>query len=143
MASPFAATTTGTDPNTGASYRFLNRNGGSLRPNLVGDPNASSDPGANRLQFLDPAAFSVQPVDTPGDAPRNAAWGPGFWTTDLSLVKRFALSNLTTDVRVEAFNLFNHTNYGDPSGSFGTSSFGAITSAGSPRIVQLAVRLAF
>ncbi len=134
---------TGTDPNTGLAYRFLNRNGGSLRPNLAGDPNAGSDAGANRLTFLAPSAFSVQAADTAGNAPRNAAWGPGAWTTDLSLVKRFRRSSFTADVRVEAFNLFNHTNYGDPNGGFGTSAFGAITTAGSPRIVQLAVRAGF
>jgi hypothetical protein len=44
---------------------------------------------------------------------------------------------------VEAFNLFNHTNYSTPNGSWGTSSFGQITAAGNPRIVQLAVRAAF
>jgi outer membrane receptor protein involved in Fe transport len=134
---------TGTDPNTGASYRFLSRNGGALRPNIVADPNASSDASANRLTFLDPRAFAVQPVDTPGNAPRNAAWGPGLWTTDLSLVKRFSFTSFSADVRVEAFNLFNHTNYGDPAATFGAAGFGAITSAGNPRIVQLAVRAAF
>jgi hypothetical protein len=134
---------TGTDPNTGASYRFLSRNGGALRPNIVGDPNASSDASANRLAFLDPRAFAVQPVDTPGNAPRNAAWGPGLWTTDLSLVKRFSFTTFSADVRIEAFNLFNHTNYGDPASTFGAAGFGAITSAGNPRIVQLALRAAF
>jgi hypothetical protein len=134
---------TGTDPATGASYRFLSRNGGALRPNLVGDPNANSDAGADRLNFLNPQAFAVQPVNTPGNAPRNAAWGPGLWTTDLTLVKRFSFTNFSTDLRIEAFNLFNHTNYGDPAATFGSSGFGAITSAGSPRIVQLALRVAF
>ena len=33
----------GVDPVTGLAYSFLNRNGGSLRPNQVGDPNANSD----------------------------------------------------------------------------------------------------
>jgi hypothetical protein len=134
---------TGTDPNTGASYRFLSRNGGALRPNIAGDPNASSDASDNRLAFLDPRAFSVQPVDTPGNAPRNAAWGPGLWTTDLSLVKRFTFNPFSADVRVEAFNLFNHTNYADPAATFGSAGFGSITSAGLPRIVQLALRVAF
>jgi hypothetical protein len=134
---------TGVDPATGQSYRFLNRNGGYLRPNLVGDPNASSDASANRITFLDPAAYAVQPVNTPGNAPRNSAWGPGSWTTDVSLVKRFTFDRFSTDVRIEAFNVFNHTNYGQPINTFGTSSFGSITTAGSPRIVQLALRVAF
>jgi hypothetical protein len=134
---------TGVDPNTGANYRFLGRNGGYLRPNLVGDPNGSSDASSNRLAFLNPAAYALQTIDTAGNAPRNSAWGPGLWTTDVSLVKRFAFNAFSADLRVEAFNLFNHTNYSTPNGSWGTSSFGQITAAGNPRIVQLAVRAAF
>ncbi len=133
----------GTDPNTGANYSFFDRNGGYFRPDLVGDPNASSDASANRTTFLSASAYAVPALNTPGNAPRNSAWGPGSWTTDLSLVKRFTVSRLTLDVRGEAFNLFNHTNYADPNTNFGTAQFGAITSAGLPRIVQLGVRLGF
>lgn len=134
----------GTDPNTGQRYTFFNRNGGSLRPNLVGDPNANSDARQDRFTFLDAAAYAVQPANTPGSAPRNSAWGPGLWTTDLSLVKRFPFGVAShADLRVEAFNLFNHTNYQNPSASFGTSTFGVISNAFDPRIVQVAVRLAF
>lgn len=134
----------GTDPATGQRYSFFNRNGGSLRPNLVGDPNANSDARDDRFTFLNAAAYAVQPVNTPGSAPRNSAWGPGFWTTDLSFVKRFQLgATRSADLRVEAFNLFNHTNFQNPSASFGTSTFGVISNAYDPRIVQLAVRFAF
>ena len=64
-------------------------------------------------------------------------------TTDLSLVKRFRFNRFTADVRAEAFNLFNRTNYNNPNGSYPSATFGAITSAGDPRIVQLALRLGF
>jgi hypothetical protein len=135
--------TTGTDPTTGQSYRFLDRNGGYVRPNLVGDPNASSDAKANRLAFLDPRAYALQALNTPGNAPRNSAWGPGLWTTDVSLVKRFAFPALSADLRLEAFNVFNHVNYDNPDSTWGSSNFGQITGAASPRVVQLAVRAAF
>jgi hypothetical protein len=88
-------------------------------------------------------AYAVQPVNTPGNAKPVSAWGPGFWTTDLSLVKRFAFNTFTADLRAEAFNLFNTVNYGQPNGTFGSAAFGQITSAGDPRIVQLAVRIGF
>ena len=55
----------GVNPATGLSYSFLNRNGGSLRPNQVGDPNANSNAAVNRFAFLDPAAFALQPINTP------------------------------------------------------------------------------
>ncbi|MPZ20043.1 MAG: hypothetical protein GEV06_19330 [Luteitalea sp.] len=133
----------GVDPNTGESYSFLSRNGGSLRPNLLGDPNRTSDAHADRFAFLDPTAYALQPINTPGDASRNSAWGPGFFTVDLSLVKRFALGDRHADVRVEAFNLFNATNYQNPNGTWGGSSFGVISDAYDPRVIQLAVRFAF
>jgi len=133
----------GTNPATGQPYTFFDRNGGYFRPNLVGNPNASSDAGADRFTYLDGRAYAVPAANTPGNAPRNSAWGPGAWTTDLSLVKRFTFNGLTADVRAEAFNVFNHTNYGAPNTNFGTANFGIINSAGLPRIVQLAVRLGF
>jgi len=135
---------TGTDPATGLSYTFFSRNGGSIRPNMTGvDPNGHSDAGADRLHYLDPAAYSVPAVNTPGNARPGSAWGPGALTTDLSLVKRFTFSSMTADVRAEAFNLLNHTNWGMPNATYPSSTFGAITSAGDPRVVQLAVRFGF
>ena len=133
----------GTDPATGLPYSFLNRNGGGILPNATGvDPNSNSSTD-DLLHWLDPAAYAVQPVNTPGNAKPVSAWGPGAFTTDLSLVKRFSLSAFTADLRAEAFNLFNTVNYSNPNGSFGSAAFGQITSAGDPRIVQLAVRFGF
>jgi hypothetical protein len=135
----------GVDPTTGLSYSFLNRNGGSLRPNQVGDPNRNSNASADRFTFLDPAAYALQPVNTPGSAKRNSAWGPGSFTVDVSLVKRFTFGAAASnaDVRIEAFNLFNTVNYSNPGSTWGSSGFGVISDAGAPRIVQLAVRFAF
>jgi hypothetical protein len=82
-------------------------------------------------------------VNTPGNATPGSAWGPGAFTTDLSLVKRFTFSSMTADVRAEAFNLFNHTNWGLPNAGYPSSTFGSITSAGDPRVVQLALRIGF
>lgn len=136
--------TSGTDPNTGRAYSFLNRNGGILRPNLVGDPNSNSDASADRLRFLDAAAYALQPLNTPGNAPRNSAWGPGLFTVDMSLVKRFRVGGTrTADARIEAFNLTNRTNFQNPNGTWGSSTFGAITGANDKRVVQVAVRFAF
>jgi hypothetical protein len=134
----------GINPATGLQYTFLSRNGGGLRPNLTGvDPNSGSDASADRLHYLNAAAYSVPATNTPGNAGPTSAWGPGALTTDISLVKRFAVDRLTLDVRAEAFNLFNRTNYSNPTASYPTTTFGSITTAGDPRIVQLAARLGF
>jgi hypothetical protein len=65
--------------------------------------------------YFNPAAF-VQPLPgTYGNAGRNILQGPGLATTDISLAKKFSLTErLNLQFRTEAFNLFNHTNFNTP-----------------------------
>ena len=140
----------GIDPHTGLAYRFLNRNGGSLRPNLGGTPNTGVDPNDDRFRFLDVNAYQVQPLNTPGNAPRNSAWGPRYANVDISLVKRLRVSETTYfDLRAEAFNAFNwfrlggSGNTGNPETNLNNANFGRILSAGDPRIMQFALKYQF
>jgi hypothetical protein len=135
----------GVNPANGQSYSFFNLNGGTLRPNLVGSPNTGISPETNRNDFLSSTAFQVQALNTPGDASRDVALGPGFFNLDLSLGKRILLTERQAlDVRFEAFNSTNHTNFGNPGTSFGSSTFGVIsTTTGNNRIVQMAIRYQF
>jgi hypothetical protein len=135
---------TGTNPATGQSYKFLNLNGGTLRPNLVGDPQTGISPEVNRNDFLSSTAFQVQTLNTPGDASRDVALSPGLANLDLSLAKNTRITERqSVELRFEAFNSLNHTNFGNPGTTFGSSSFGVISSAGNPRIVQMAIRYRF
>jgi hypothetical protein len=43
----------------------------------------------------------------------------------------------------QAFNVFNHTNFGLPNGQLGNGAFGTITTAQSARQLQFAVKLSF
>ncbi len=45
--------------------------------------------------------------------------------------------------RFEFFNAFNHTQFGNPSGSVTNANFGKVTSARSPRIAQVALKFLF
>jgi len=106
--------------------------------------------------YLNPAAFA-QPADgTFGDLGRNAIYGPGFWNADFSVTKNTDLTErLLFQVRFEFFNIFNHPQFSLPGNSFGSPSFGQVTSTpdvaqgnpglggGGPRVVQLAARLQF
>jgi hypothetical protein len=122
----------------------MSLNGGTLRPNRIGNPQTGISPETNRNSFLNPAAFQEQTLNTPGNSSRDAALGPGYANLDLSLAKRVAFTERqAVELRFEAFNSLNHTNFGNPGTSFGSSSFGVISSAGSPRIVQMAVRYRF
>lgn len=135
---------TGIDPLNNRNYTFLNRNGGGLRPDRVGEANTGIDPKTDRLRFLDISAFRVQAVNTPGNAQRNVALGPKQFNVNLSLVKRFAITDSSAiDLRFEAFNAFNTVNFANPNTTFGAAGFGQITSAGDARQVQMAVRYRF
>jgi hypothetical protein len=137
-------TSSGVNPANNQSYKFMSLNGGTLRPNRIGNPQTGISPETNRNSFLNPAAFQVQTLNTPGNSSRDAALGPGYANLDLSLAKRVAFTERqAVELRFEAFNSLNHTNFGNPGTSFGSSSFGVISSAGSPRIVQMAVRYRF
>jgi hypothetical protein len=79
-----------------------------------------------------------------GNAPRNHLRGPGSVITDLALSKSFGLGGPTElQVRLEAFNVFNTVNFNNPSATFGTSTFGRITSAQPMRRIQVGARLTF
>ncbi len=58
-------------------------------------------------------------------------------------MKRIDLGPRYADIRVEAFNLLNTTNYQNPNGTWGSSNFGVISDAYEPRVMQVAVRFAF
>ncbi len=77
---------------------------------------------------------------------RTICCGPGLIDWDFSVHKKIALSGTKyIQFRAEIFNVFNHTNYSNPDGGFsdGTSSFGLITSAGDPRLLQFALKFGF
>jgi hypothetical protein len=88
------------------------------------------DPVAHRVPYLKPSPYVLQSpgqannsfgayarpgADTFGNIGRDALWGPGFFNVDSTLAKNFTLhENLKMQLVVEAFNVFNHTNYGNP-----------------------------
>lgn len=96
-----------TSVNTVVSFR---------RPNLVAGvplyiPNTTGiRAGGDRLN---PAAFDFNVVPGQmGSLGRNALRGPGFWQIDLSLMRKFSLTEkLSLELRAEAFNVLNHANF--------------------------------
>lgn len=77
---------------------------------------------------------------------RNNLRGPSFWNVDLGLAKNFALpwEGQRLQLRVDAFNAFNHNAFGLPNTNFNGTSFGLITtSASAPRELQFALRWDF
>lgn len=79
-----------------------------------------------------------------GDAQTGIIRGPGQYVFNMSLSKDFNFTEKDfVEFRAEAFNTFNHTNPGNPNTTLGNASYGKITSAADPRILELALRVKF
>jgi hypothetical protein len=88
------------------------------------------------------SAFLPNALGTYGTLGRNSFRGPNEINLDLGIHKDFAITErLKTQFRFEAFNALNRVNLNDPNTSVTNSNFMRITSAGSPRILQFALRL--
>jgi hypothetical protein len=76
---------------------------------------------------------------------RNSFVGPRYFNLDMVMHKNFYLSEKRyVQFRAEAYNVFNNTHFGLPNNNIGDPNFGVISSTqGSPRALQLALRLQF
>lgn len=116
---------------------------GTQRPNLIANPELSSDVRSTAVWF-NPAAFQIAPQFTIGTSPRNPVRGPGYRNLDLAIIKRTNISETTNiEFRTEIFNLTNTPPLGNPNVVLGSAGFGSITSAGDPRIIQLGLKVNF
>jgi hypothetical protein len=116
---------------------------GTQRPNLTGDPTLPADE-RSASRWFDTTAFTTAPAFTIGSSPRNPVRGPSYRNLDVAVIRRMSLpAGKALEVRAEAFNLTNTTPFGAPNGIFGSAAFGTITSAGDPRVIQLALKFVF
>ena len=115
--------------------------GGNDRPNVSGNAGAANQ---GPTQWFNTAAFSMPAFGTFGNAGRNILEGPGYQNVNLALLKLVPLRGRTSlQLRAEAFNLLNRTNFDLPDNFFASPTFGQILSAASPRHIQFGVRFAF
>lgn len=76
--------------------------------------------------------------------PRNAFRGPGHTNLDISLAKdTHIFENLNAQLRLEAFNVLNHTEFSTVDTGIASNTFGQVISTYDPRILQIALRLSF
>ena len=97
--------------------------------------------------YFNPDYFVAEPLGQVGNSMRRFFGGPGILNSDLTLMKDTHITEATQlQFRAEAFNVFNHTQFNNPSGNFNNSGydgFGYVTSARDPRIMQVALKLLF
>jgi hypothetical protein len=125
--------------------------------NLIVDGNPKIDNPTNAMWF-DVTKFHQLPTSTDPTLPpnlhkRDNPWtyaglvGPGIAQFDATMSKSFKLSErFTLQLRGEAYNLFNHTDFANPTVDFTSANFGKVTTklvAYNGREVQYGLRLVF
>jgi outer membrane receptor protein involved in Fe transport len=128
------------------SYQtFTNPTNGQASPgNYYFNPANFSTARANTLDAIAQNDASQLPYYTYGSLPRNAFRGPGAVNLDIALAKKFSIrENATLELRMDAFNAFNHTNFSNPDTTITDATFGQISNTAAPRIVQIAAHLRF
>ena len=116
-------------------------------PQVVPGPlNLNHNP-RNGDPYFNISLFGLQPLGTVGNVSPRYFFGPGLDNWDMALQKYVAVTESSRlEFRLEAFNVFNHTQFFGSTavaGDVNASSFGQINSADAPRILQVAVKFAF
>ena len=128
-----------------AQMGFDNPNAGDgvARPDQVGNPNLSRGT-RTRDHWFNTNAFVAAAPFAFGNARRNNIIGPGLNDFDFSALKTFRFAEeRRIEFRSEIFNIFNHTNFNSVGNIIGTGSFGKLTSARDPRVVQFGLKFLF
>jgi hypothetical protein len=111
------------------------------RPNVTGDVHVAEP---SIRQWFNTSAFTRQNAGTFGNASRNSILGPSRWNIDTAVWRTFPIwESFKLDVRWEAFNVLNHARFNNPNTSLNAGTFGQITTAQDPRIMQVAMKITF
>jgi hypothetical protein len=140
---------------TGSNKSFDSENAN--RPDLVAGVSAFLDPhrarSVSRNAWFNTAAFTangpgvtggIGPGGADGNTPRDYLRAPGYRDIDLGLMRDFRFERgIDFQIRGEAINAFNLVSLGAPTASLSSGNDGKITSAASPRLIQVGGRLTF
>src|ERR1035438_8412826 len=130
-------TVNGTPTTASGNYWFNPNSFSNLREQTL---NNEANPG--EATSVNPASLLGQ--FTYGSFGRNVLRGPGAFNANLSIAKTFRLRETTElEFRMDAFNVLNNAEFGNPDTNIGDQSFGQISSTADPRILQVALHLKF
>jgi hypothetical protein len=91
-------------------------------------------------------AFTPEVLGNFGNVHRDPYHGPGTNNTNMILAKNFMVNaerGISIQTRIESDNVFNHTQFVNPTSTYGSSSIGLVGSAAAGRQSQLALRVVF
>ena len=133
---------------------------GHIWPDYIGGqiktPHNHNEPAGQNPMWYNPAVFASPAPGSYGDFHRNSIYGPGILNFNMSLFKNFNFTeNTRIQLRFEAYNVFNHTQWGNvnvglsaptsgtPFSGANAGSSGQITSARDPRQLQFGGKFYF
>jgi hypothetical protein len=113
------------------------------RPNVTANPSLSGS--AQTLNsWFNISAFAPNSPGQYGNVTKGILAGPGSVVVNTAVMRDFAIrEHQKLEFRGEAFNLFNHIQPNDPNTSYGNTLFGKVSTAGDPRIMQVALKFIF
>ncbi|MGA2987680.1 MAG: TonB-dependent receptor [Terriglobia bacterium] len=95
-------------------------------------------------EWFNTGAFAAPAAGYFGSAAPGSIYGPGLVDFDMAIYKDFSINERhKVEFRAEAFNVFNHTNFNAVGTSFGSGTYGELTSARDPRVFEFALRYQF
>jgi hypothetical protein len=116
-------------------------------PQVLSGPLQINTNPRNSQPAFNTGLFAPEALGKFGNSARRFFYGPGIVNFDMQVSKTVHLTeSKALDIRVEAFNVFNHAQfYGSASvdGEINDSNFGRVVSAAAPRLVQLALKFRF
>jgi hypothetical protein len=94
--------------------------------------------------WFNAAAFGPNVIGGFGNTGIGVISGPGTWNIDFAAQKNFRITEAKrVEFRGSFYNLFNHANLGNPNTTQNNATFGRITSATTPRVIELGLRFVF
>ncbi len=129
---------TGTPFSITGTNNALNCQGcGNIFINVQGEPEPTGTKGSMTELWYDKSLFA-QPTglgkDGFGTSARNQFRRPSIWNVDFSLFKAFQIGHVRPELRIEAANIFNHTNWGAPILTYTANNFMQFTPASTNQV---------
>jgi hypothetical protein len=113
-------------------------------PNYSGGPVLADTNPRHGNAYFKTTSFSNEQLGQFGTSRRRFFHGPGLNNFDMALLKNTKITeSKELQLRIEAFNLFNHAQFKNPDGEINSGSFGIVNAAREPRIMQVALKFLF
>ncbi len=130
---------------SGGDYSYSLPEVGNDQAQVISQPQYTQGSTADKLaQWFTTSAFGPPASNSFGNAGRNILIGPGTFNIDFAAHKVFTITErMNLQFRAEFFNFLNHPQFNNPDTGLADSTFGQITTARDPRVIQGALKLVF